>query len=84
MIFYLNINLIDMPVFLCTNNNITNCYRFESFIEADKYFNDNINNNIFSTMLFVSNLWPLFIQKIIVDYKLKNLFVNKIRFKNIH
>ena len=73
-----------MPVFLCTNNNITNCYRFESFIEADKYFNDNINNNIFSTMLFVSNLWPLFIQKIIVDYKLKNLFVNKIRFKNIH
>ena len=55
MIFYLNINLIDMPVFLCTNNNITNCYRFESFIEADKYFNDNINNNIFSTMLFVSN-----------------------------
>jgi hypothetical protein len=75
-----------MPVFLCINNNITNfnCYRFESFIEADKYFNDNINNNIFSTMLFVSNLWPLFIQKIIVDYKLKNLFVNKIRFKNIH
>ena len=46
-----------MPVFLCINNNITNfnCYRFESFIEANKYFNDNINNNIFSTMLFVSN-----------------------------
>ena len=88
LFFYLNINLIDryMPVFLCINNNITNfdCYQFKSYIEADKYYSDNYNNNINSTMLFIYNLWPLFIQKIILDYKLKNIFVNKIRFKDIH
>jgi hypothetical protein len=65
-------------VFLCVKlNNINNfnCYKFNNFIEADNYYKNKYNNNNYSTMISVFKYLPLFIQKFIIDYKLKNLFV---------
>jgi hypothetical protein len=61
-----------MSVFLCVKQNINNfdCYKFNNFIEADNYFIQKYNNTD-STMISVSQYLPLFIQKIIIDYKLK-------------
>jgi hypothetical protein len=72
-----------MSVFLCVKQNINNfdCYKFNNFIEADNYFIKKYNNDtlstmiVISTMISVSQYLPLFIQKIIIDYKLKKLFV---------
>ena len=70
---------MENSVYLCVKQNISynnfNCYKFNNFIEADKYFIENFNNNSLSTMIPVYKYLPLFIQKIIIDYKLKNLFV---------
>ena len=59
-------------VYLCVKNNINynnfNCYKFNNFIEADKYFIENFNNNSLSTMIPVYKYLPLFIQKIIIDF----------------
>ena len=74
-------------VYLCVKQNINynnfNCYKFNNFIEADKYFIENFNNNSLSTMIPVYKYLPLFIQKIIIDYKLKNLFVKSKIITNI-
>jgi hypothetical protein len=78
-------------VYLCVKNknninyNNFNCYKFNNFIEADKYFieNFNNNNNSLSTMISVYKYLPSFIQKFIIDYKLKNLFVKSKIITNI-
>jgi hypothetical protein len=72
-------------VYLCVKNNINfNCYKFNNFIEADKYFIENFNNNnSLSTMISIYKYLPSFIQKFIIDYKLKNLFVKSKIITNI-
>jgi hypothetical protein len=64
-------------VFLCVKqnnyNNNYNCYKFNSFIEADKYYNQHFNTS--STMISVFKYLPTFIQNFLIDYKLKKLFV---------
>jgi len=78
---------MENSVYLCVKQNINcynfNCYKFNNFIEADKYFIENFNNNSLSTMIPVYKYLPLFIQKIIIDYKLKNLFVKSKIITNI-
>ena len=62
-------------VFLCVKqNNIYNCYKFNSFIEADKYYNKHFNTP--STMISVFKYLPTFIQNFLIDYK--HLLLNKI------
>jgi hypothetical protein len=64
-------------IFLCVkeNNNNFNCYKFNSFIEANNHYKKKYDYNTSSTMISVCKYLPLFIQKFIIDYKLKNLFV---------
>jgi hypothetical protein len=71
-------------VYLCVKQNNSynnfNCYRFNNFIEADKYFIENFNNNSLSTMIPIYKYLPLFIQHFI----LKKLFVKtKINFQTL-
>jgi hypothetical protein len=70
---------MSTSVYLCVKQNYScnnfNCYRFNNFIEADKYFIENFNNNSLSTMIPIYKYLPLFIQQFILDYKLKNLFI---------
>ena len=71
-------------VYLCVKENYScnnfNCYKFNNFIEADKYF----NNNSLSTMIPIYKYLPFFIQHFILDYKLKNLFIKtKINFQTL-
>ncbi len=64
-------------VFLCVKqSNNYNCYKFNSFIEADNYYYiKNFNNNTPSTMVSIFKYLPIFIQNLFIDYKLKNIFV---------
>ena len=65
-------------VFLCIKKDITHfeCQKFNSFIEADKFFRKNYKNIVVtSTMITVFKYFPTFVQDFILNHKLKNLFV---------
>jgi hypothetical protein len=55
------------------------CHKFNTFIEADKYFNSNYSNKdvINSTMIPICKFMPIFLEKKIIQYKLSTIF-NKI------
>lgn len=51
------------------------CKKFESYKEANDYLNNVYTTNInHSTMIQLSKMWPVFIEKQIIQYKLNNLF----------
>ena len=65
-------------VILCVKHNnqpYFECKKFESFRDANNYLKnvylDNINH---STMIQLSKMCPIFIEKQIIQYKLNNLF----------
>jgi len=56
------------------------CHKFNTFIEADKYFNNNYVNEdvINSTMIPICKFMPNFLEKKVIQYKVSNIF-NKIK-----
>ena len=67
-----------MTVFLCIKKDINryDCKKFNNFLDANNYFIENYKDVIItSTMISVCKYLPLFIQKYILNNKLKNIFV---------
>lgn len=65
-------------VFLCIKKDITHfeCQKFNSFKEANNFYMENYKNIVVtSTMLAVFKYFPTFVQEVIINYKLKNLFI---------
>ena len=65
-------------VYLCIKKDLVNfeCQKFNSFIDADKFFMENYKDVIIaSTMISVFKYFPKFIHNFIVNYELKNLFI---------
>ena len=71
-------------VFLCRSGkkirNNFQCMKFNDFIQADKYYEDNYLKNCKncdkSTIISVCKYTPEFVKKWILNYKLKDLFWN--------
>ena len=77
-----NNDYIFLNVILCVkkdnNSNTFICHKFNTFIEADKYFTSNYSNVINSTMIPICKFMPNFLEKKVLQYKLSNIF-NKIK-----
>lgn len=58
-----------MEYYLCTNN--YNCQKFDSFVEANKYYTNNKNNN-YSHIIGISKYIPSFLHNFMIKYKLFN------------
>ena len=65
-------------VFLCVKDvkrNKFTCKEFESFLEADKYFNDTYKDtSCQSTMTPVCKFMPTIVKRHVLQYKLSNHF----------
>ena len=65
-------------VFLCVkekNKHNFKCKEFESFLEADKYFNDTYKDtSCQSTMTPVCKFMPAIAKRHVLQYKLANIF----------
>ena len=74
---------IYSDIVLCVKTTVHDfeCYKFNSYDAADKYFKENYSKpnkeNIYcSTMVPLSKLWPQFIEPYVLQLKLSNLFNN--------
>lgn len=55
-----------MEYYLCTSN--YNCQKFDSFLEANKYYTN--KNNNYSYIISISKYIPLFLHDYMIKYKL--------------